>query len=128
MSPSFPRYKEYEALDAASPWYGFLQITLPLASLDLAEKAEPWGLKFLPSPAARRLVLEAGGRLAAFEFDSAAILPGAIFLGASLDTTLLAGLGSVSTLSFSVEISYAAAPQSQGGGGFHFRFGIGVDY
>jgi hypothetical protein len=128
MSPSFPRYKEYEALDAASPWYGFLQITLPLASLDFTEKAVHWGLKYLPSPAARRLVLESGGRLASFELNSAAIFLGSIFLGASLDTTLLAGLASVSTLSFSAEISYAAAPQSQGGGGFHFGFGIGVDY
>ena len=128
MAATYPRFKEYEALDAASPWYGFVQITQPLATLDFTEKEEPWRLRFLPSPAARRLTLESGGRLAVLKHTSTAIFPGAVFFGATLDTTLLAGLAAVSTLSFSAEVSYATASPSLGGGEFHLGFRIGVDY
>lgn len=128
LAPAYPRFKEYEGLDAASPWYAFLQVSQPLASWELAESAEPWRIGFLPSPAFRRLVLEGGARAAVLELQGSIIAPGAVFLGARLESTLLAGLAAVSTLSFSSELSYALASPALGGGKFHLGFGMGVQY
>lgn len=123
LSPGYPLFGEYGAMDGGSPWYASAELKAMLCHIE-GSAFGALRLPYLPGAVLRRIVFHGIARAACLDQGGSIRVPASLALRGEADISILAGVAAEGSLLLSAEARLALDPSLAGGRAFSFIFGL----